>query len=381
MDALVTNSWNRFGYNICRSLGSKGLKVVAGSDIYIGMSSISKYANKVFLHPPIHKDYFLNRIIEVLEKYNPKVLIPSDEDLFIFSKNLETLRQFKTIIPISDYEIIDTLNKKNRSAFHAKSIGVPIPVTLSPTSEDDVKHFSKEVGSPVVLKLVDSSGARGVFFLNESNVLQKINELYESNNIGLDNLILQQYVKGDGYGVSMLFNQGVLKAKFTHKRIREKNYTGGPSTMRVATKNGQLEEYAEEILSKINYHGVAMIEFKYNEETGQGWFIEANPRFWGSLALAIQSGVDFPYLLYKMAIDGDIDSVFDYKIGTTTKWILGDILAIFDQIIKTKKTLKISQFFLKADGYDDLYLDDPLPFFIEPISFLLRKLILAKENK
>ena len=376
MDVIVTHSWNRLGYNICRSLGSKGLKVGAGSDIYIGMSSVSKYVNKVFLHPPIHKDNFLNRIIEVLEKYNPKVLIPSDEDLFIFSKNFKKLKQFKTKIPISDYEIIDTLNNKNRAAFYAKSIGVPIPLTLSPTSDDDVKYFSKEVGSPVVLKLVDSSGAKGVFFLNQNNIIKKIDELYESNNAGWDKLILQQYVKGVGFGVSMLFNQGVLKAKFTHKRIREKYYSGGPSTIRVSTKNRELEEYAEEILSKIKYHGVAMIEFKYNEETGKGWFIEANPRFWGSLALAIQSGVDFPYLLYKMAIDGDIDPVFDYKIGTTTKWIMGDISAIFDRIIQGKNVSKIGPISFKADGYDDLYFDDPLPFFLEPISLLFRRLLL-----
>ena len=375
MDAIVTNSWNRFGYNICRSLGSKGLKVGAGSDIYIGMSSVSKYVNKVFLHPPIHKDNFLNRIIEVLKKYNPKVLIPSDEDLYIFSKNLDRLTQFGTKVPISNYEIIDTLNRKNRSAFYAKSIGVPIPVTLLPLSEGDVRHFSKEVGSPVVLKLVDSSGAKGIFFLNENNIIQKIDELYESSNVGWDKLILQQYVKGVGFGVSMLFNQGVLKAKFTHKRIREKYYSGGPSTIRVSTKNGLLEEYAVEILSKIKYHGVAMIEFKYNEKMGKGWFIEANPRFWGSVALAIQSGVDFPYLLYKMAINGDIDPVCDYKIGTTAKWILGDIPAIFDQTIQSKKALKIGNFFLKADGYDDLYLDDPFPFFIEVISHLFRKLV------
>ena len=32
--------------------------------------------------------------------------------------------------------------------------------------------------------------------------------------------------------------------------------------------------------------------------------IEVNPRFWGSLALAIYAGIDFPYLLYKLAMEG-----------------------------------------------------------------------------
>ena len=350
MEVLVTNTWNRLGYNICRSLGIKGLEICAGSDLPIGMGPLSKYVKKSFLHPPICKDNFLRIINKALTKYKPKVLIPSDEDLFIFSKNLDVLQQFSTIIPISDYEIIDTLNKKNKSIAFVKSLGLPTPITFEASSEGDVRHFIKEIGEPVVLKTIESSGARGVFFLNKSNILQKVEQLFEDNRIGWDDLILQQYVNGSGYGVSMLFNQGNLRAKFTHKRNRERFSTGGPSTIRTSTKNGLLEEYAVEILTKIKYHGVGMIEFKYNEETGQCWFIEANPRFWGSLGLAIQSGVDFPFLLYQMAINGDISPVLDYKIGTTTKWLFGDILAVIAQIKKSRDISKMSQFFIKNNG-------------------------------
>jgi len=254
-------------------------------------------------------------------------------------------------------------------------LGVPTPATFTATSESDLKHVIKETGEPVVLKTTESSGARGVFFLNKRNVQPKIDQLFKDDRIGWDNLIFQEYVSGSGYGVSMLLNRGNPRAKFTHKRNRERICTGGPSTIRTSTKNELLEDYAARILTQIKYHGVGMIEFKYNEETGKGWFIEANPRFWGSLGLAVQSGVYFPFLLYKMAIDGDIRPVMEYKIGTTTKWVCGDILAVISQIKKSRDLSILRQFFTKTNGYDDLYLDDPIPFFAEGVSFLFRRLL------
>lgn len=72
-------------------------------------------------------------------------------------------------------------------------------------------------------------------------------------------------MKGDGYGVSMLFNKGELRAKFTHKRLREKIATGGTSTKRISVKNLILEEYADNLLSFLKWHGVATVEFRFNE--------------------------------------------------------------------------------------------------------------------
>jgi predicted ATP-grasp superfamily ATP-dependent carboligase len=49
--------------------------------------------------------------------------------------------------------------------------------------------------------------------------------------------------------------------------------------------------------------GVAMVEFKLDRRKGNAAkLIDVNGRFWGSLQLAILSGVDFPYYLYQLAV-------------------------------------------------------------------------------
>ena len=70
-----------------------------------------------------------------------------------------------------------------------------------------------------------------------------------------------------------------------------------------------------------------MVEFKTDPRDNQPKLMEVNPRWWGSLQLSILSGVDFPYLLYKLVTEGDVEPVLDYKVGVRCRWLLpGDIL-------------------------------------------------------
>src|SRR5271167_3246725 len=50
-DALVTQGWGRLAYNIVRSLARRGLKVVLGTDEFLGMAVLSRYTSATFLHP------------------------------------------------------------------------------------------------------------------------------------------------------------------------------------------------------------------------------------------------------------------------------------------------------------------------------------------
>jgi predicted ATP-grasp superfamily ATP-dependent carboligase len=102
--------------------------------------------------------------------------------------------------------------------------------------------------------------------------------------------------------------------------------------------------------------------------------MEINPRFWGSLALAIESGVNFPYLLYKMALGESFKPVETYQLGVICRWLLpGDML----HYIHNPQRRKISRAFFrfKADNlyYDIVSLSDPLPAvakLLSPITFL-----------
>ncbi|MFQ6672357.1 MAG: ATP-grasp domain-containing protein, partial [Candidatus Tectimicrobiota bacterium] len=88
-----------------------------------------------------------------------------------------------------------------------------------------------------------------------------------------------------------------------------------------------LRAFGVGLLEALGWQGVACIELLEDERDGVVKLMEINPRFWGTLALAIQAGVDFPYLLYRVATEGDVEPHMDYNIGEVCRWMLpGEIL-------------------------------------------------------
>ena len=104
---------------------------------------------------------------------------------------------------------------------------------------------------------------------------------------------------------------------------------------------------AVKILEKVQWTGVAMVEFKIDREKNIAMLLEVNARFWGSLQLAISSGVDFPYLLFRLAIGEKIDIPDRYKIGLKSRWELGDLDHLLIRLFKKSSTLNLLQAILE----------------------------------
>jgi hypothetical protein len=347
----VTYSWNRMAYVVNQSLSSKGIKVFTGDASFINMNKFSLLGNSCFRYPGFYesKELFLEFLIKYLKTNAIPYLIPTHEEIFLISKYLNQLDGIRTLVP--GFESLKIAHKKELSSALANKLGISVPLTIIPDSEADCIAFFNNHEKPIVLKYGNSNSSKGVFYITTVAQLQ---EHYTS----LGNFILQEYVKGDGYGVSMLYNKGQARASFTHKRLEDKLSTGGTSTLRIGTHNEMLEEWSKKILDHLSWNGVAMVEYKYDEVKKKGWFIEINPRFWGSLALPYYSGMDFPYLYYQILRDGDVKETFEYNEGVKVKWLLGGVLGFLDGIIHEKK-FRFNHLSLKADHFDDFRLNDP----------------------
>ena len=347
----VTYSWNRIAYIVNKSLSGKGIKVFTGDASIINMNRFSLLGNSCFRYPNFYesKELFLVKLINYLKSNAITCLIPTHEEIFIISKYLDQLEGIKTLVP--DFKSLRVAHKKELSSSLANQLGIQIPNTVIPASEGDCTAFLNSNEKPIVLKYGNSNSSKGVFYISTTKQL----EVHYCN---IGNFILQEYVSGKGYGVSMLYNKGQARASFTHKRLEDKVSTGGTSTLRIGTRNEMLEEWSKKLLDHLSWNGVAMVEYKYNEEKKKGWFIEVNPRFWGSLALPYYSGMDFPYLYYQILRDGDVKETFDYKEGIKVKWLLGGMLGFLDGIINEKQ-FRFHHLSLNADFYDDFRLKDP----------------------
>jgi predicted ATP-grasp superfamily ATP-dependent carboligase len=122
-----------------------------------------------------------------------------------------------------------------------------------------------------------------------------------------------------------------------------------------------------------------MVEYKLDRRTGQPLLMEVNGRFWGSLQLAIDAGVDFPYLLYRLALGDYVEAPEAYEVGVTNRWLLGDLDHALARLFKKDRDLDLpegfpsrlrtvvefAKFYRPGLRYEPLSLTDPRPFFYE----------------
>ncbi|AKG92431.1 putative ATP-grasp enzyme [Geoglobus ahangari] len=370
MSAVITSASSVKSLAIARGLGKMGVSVIAADHKRISPTFFSKYVNSRFLHPNPERDPqgFIKSLYTHLSKLRPDVLLPvNSTEVMLIAKQKKLLEKV-TRIPFEEYNRLLMLHDKRRFYELAENLGLPIPKTYRATSMEDVRKIAERVEYPVVIKLTDATSSKGITYAkNREELLQNYKKTVKDYGLQPENYpVIQEYIPGDGYGVSLLTNNGDLRAIFTHKRLREYPATGGPSSLRLSTRHRKMEKIARELLKEVEWYGVAMVEFKLDERFNKPVIIEVNPRFWGSINHAIVSGVNFPYLLYKMVTEGDVEKVTDYKTGIVTAYFMNDMRAVISALMsgKIRKVLKIT----KIDAFDEFSSEDPLPAFIFPLS-------------
>lgn len=370
MLVLVTNASSPKGLVVTRSLGKKGLVVTTTDHERFSPTFFSKYSTNHFLSPAPERAQsdFVSTILKNVKKRKIDVLMPvNSTETLLISKYKDKFTPH-TKVPFEDYHKMVQINDKNEVMKIAAELDIRIPKTYNIGHTTDIKGFSESLEYPVVIKLRNATSSIGVSYAHSASefVLKYKQTIQKFNLAASDYPIVQEYIPGTGYGVSMLFNQGDIRAIFTHKRLREYPITGGPSTLRESVRHPEMENAAKKLLEHVGWHGIAMVEFKIDDRTNKPVLIEINPRFWGSIYQAVASGVDFPYLLYEMAVEGDVKPVFNYKVGVKTRFLLNDFRALFSTLKNDpnnrSQTLKeILKFRGDELYYDTMSIDDILP--------------------
>jgi predicted ATP-grasp superfamily ATP-dependent carboligase len=137
-------------------------------------------------------------------------------------------------------------------------------------------------------------------------------------------VLVQEFVPGHGEGVFLLVDHGVVRARFAHRRLREKPPAGGISVVS-ESRDADPAELAgcERLVGELGWHGLAMLEFRRTPD-GRAVLMELNPRLWGSLQLAIDAGVDFPCLLVDLVRGAPIQAP-EARPGVRSRWLFGDL--------------------------------------------------------
>jgi predicted ATP-grasp superfamily ATP-dependent carboligase len=333
MSVLVTPGSLRSALAVTRSLGRRGVAVTVADERGRSLAGASRYCRVSMQVPSPARsgEAFVEAIQREVERGGHRVVMPTDDVTLGLISEARPQLEGLTVLPFPGSEIVQTAHDKGALMSLAEETGIPIPRTVVIREPADVERAVRHVGLPAVVKARVSrlriggqwrSGA-GTHYAHTREELETACRAVGDT---VPFPVVQEYVPGDGRGIFVLMNHGRLRAAFAHRRIREKPPSGGVSVLSESVAlDPTLLRDSERILEALKWHGVAMVEFKRDARDGVCKLLEINGRFWGSLQLAVDAGVDFPYLLYRQAVDGDTEPVLTYRVGVRLRWWLGDV--------------------------------------------------------
>lgn len=356
-NVLVTDGNFKHTLAAVRSLGRRGYAVTVLSHLPGSIAFHSKYCSHHALAPDPERDpRFAVFLLDFVRENRFDVLLPVSFAAVMQTAGIRAELEKYVKIPLAGDPALEIAGSKDRTIRFAERIGIRVPKTWYPKTETDIAATVQEVSFPAVVKGSEESG-----YVRYANRPEDLLARYRE--ISRYSPVIQEYVAGEGYGFFALYNHGKARAIFMHRRIREYPVTGGPSAAAESVYDPALRDAGLKILDSLHWHGAAMAEFKRDAATGEYVLMEINPKFWGSLGLAIASGVDFPHLACRMALEGDIEPVLTYRIGVKYRWLLpADLFHVmtnprsFPQFVRDFTDLSIQY---------DIDAEDPIPAFLQ----------------
>jgi predicted ATP-grasp superfamily ATP-dependent carboligase len=388
---LLVDENSRAGLAAIRSLGRAGTKVIVASNHPSPLAAASKYCSN-FQNSPSFSDVekFHHWLIKLLEDLRPTALFPVTDKALELCLGVEKEIKKISAFPFISSDLFLIVNSKRTLLEKAKSLGINTPRTLEVNNLEQLEQL-QSFNYPVVFKSNKLSSNKAVK-VRYFKSFDELSDTIKSNPEELQGSLFQEYIEGSGVGVFALCHNGQVFSSFCHRRLLEKPPSGGVSVLSesISTDNAPVVE-TKKLLQALNWHGIAMVEFKKSTD-GNFYLMEINPRFWGSLQLAIDCKRDFPFELYQFATCADKNSFITsaitknesmpYLISKRLRWELGTL----DHLIANTKdnlTNALCEVFFNNSLYlfssfpstklEVFRFSDPRPFFRELQQWLLPK--------
>jgi len=343
MKILVLDGINKNTLAIVRHLGKLRIgeiDVVSHTNYSISFYSKFIHERVISPDPKTVEDDFISFLLDRLKNQKYDLLIPVGFKTFeICSKIQHELKKLSKVI-LTSHDNIKLASSKKETYVLAEKLGISYPKTWYVENKKKIEEY--EFNYPSVIKAPFESGVTLVSYANNhADLVDKYHKMCDENDFTEPNLpIIQEFIQGVGYGFFAFYENGTCKRFFMHKRIREYPVTGGPSTCAETYYDDELKNLGMRILDYLEWNGVAMVEFKKDSNDGKYKLMEINPKFWGSLDLALIAGVNFPYFLCKKALNQKIEFLGDYK-RIRFQWLLnGDCLHFFENPISLFSILR-----------------------------------------
>lgn len=378
---LVLEAEKPAAYSLIRAVSSHGIEAVATSHLRINPCSVSRYTSEFRICPDIETN--LTEYSEWLTdevKRNPYLTIMSfsDKSTRLLSEQKQELSKY-TYIYQPDKDILELiLNKKNTLAL-ARQYHVEVPVSYTFEIQKKIEILDK-IHFPVVLKphrKIDWKNGRAVFnkigrdnyVWNKMEFEIKLGKILKKT----DNFEIQEYIPGVGRGYFTVILNNRCLCDMAHERLREFPVSGGASSFRKIIHYEEMKNISSPLLKSLNWSGPIMFEYKYNPENSRYYLMEINGRWWGSLPLAINAGINMPLFFINALAGKETLNPGDYPLGFTSRLFFPHDFIWFLAMLGRFRLKKSLDFFRHSDSEDLWDWKDKKPFFANIFASLIQR--------
>jgi predicted ATP-grasp superfamily ATP-dependent carboligase len=333
---LVLDGQHGHALAAIRSLGRRGAFVAVASHRRQAMGFASRFCSAA-LHTPapgLESAAYVDWLLETLRhgRYDATLCFAA-HTADLVNQHRDRVQKL-TGCPMPARDIFLAADRKDRVTRLGRQIGVPVPFTYELERIEDAAGIARAMDFPVVVKGVRGSRGQQVEIVRKPaelmDAVRRVAALRRDVNEPLP--IVQEYIEGRGYGLTALVRRGEPIAVFMHKLLAEHDVRRGTRWAHGAVGAQSVEEpelrhSGLAVLQALCWDGIAMVEFRRSSRDGRFYLMEVNPRFAGSLDLAIAAGIDFPWLYSQWGAGRPILGPNRYRVGLRYRWILSKSMA------------------------------------------------------
>jgi predicted ATP-grasp superfamily ATP-dependent carboligase len=322
-DALVTDVQNRGPLAGVRGLGRAGITVTAVATTPGAAGLRSRYATERALAPAADVDVrgFVARIGELTAHSSQTVIYPGDEE------SIDALMEFAgalpsgAVLPYPDPAAVRLVRDKAGLPELARGAGLRVPATIVRATARELAL--SRVQPPYVLKPEKSGEAlKSALLVHDTAERDAVLAELPPD----EPLFIQERAAGALMALALVISRdGSIAARFQQLTQRTWPADAGLSTLaRSVPPDDELIERAARMMRNAGYWGLVNLQFIAGR--GDPVLIDINPRFYGSMALAIGSGVNVAASWHAATLDRAAPAPGPYRIGVRYRWLEGDLL-------------------------------------------------------
>jgi len=340
---LVTDGEQRTALAVVRSLGRAGHRSIVCAGSRRSLAGVSRYVEAEAIVPSALEEprRFVEAVRDVVRERQVEFVLPLTEAAMLAL--LPVRDTLGAAIPAPEAESFRRISDKGMLFEVAREVGIAVPQQRRVASAESADWAGvTALGFPLVLKPARSVAGGLKLSVRHAADERELQSARSTLPASAYPLLAQRRVVGPGVGIFLLVWDGETRAVFSHRRIREKPPAGGVSVYRESiAADPSLVARSRALLDRFDWRGVAMIEYKLDTATGTPYLMEINGRFWGSLQLAVDAGVDFPALLIALARGERPAPVTRYRTGVRSRWWWGDVDHLLARLLHSGRELDL----------------------------------------